>query len=76
MQRQVAKEAGGMASAAAPETGRASLSLLRLWGCAGLKHMDKFREIGRSYVRYCPELKATARPPHDVVALPWLDCRG
>jgi hypothetical protein len=41
------------------KSGRASSSLLCLWGCAGLKQMDKIREVWRGYVRYGPELEAS-----------------
>jgi hypothetical protein len=50
--------------------------LLRFEGGAGFEQPDKFREVGCGYIRHCPELESTMRPPHDVVALPGFDCLG
>jgi hypothetical protein len=55
MQLQAAKESGGTASAAAPETGRASSPLFRPWGDASFKQPDKFREVGCGHIRHCPD---------------------
>jgi hypothetical protein len=41
------------------ETRGGSPLLLQIWRCAGFEEPDKFREVGRGYIRHCPELEST-----------------
>jgi hypothetical protein len=40
-----------------------------LRGNARYEKADEFGEVSRTYIRYCPKLESTIRPPHQVVAL-------
>ena len=50
--------------------------LLRFEGGAGFEQPDKFRKVGGGYIRHCPELESTTRPPHYDVALTGFDWWG